>query len=104
MNMGAFSEETSTIEPPKYDMLYITFRGDSYETILPYCEVANGIIIDAQASDGRELIIDPQIANEKPFSLSYKDFVNIIEKAFDTKEIASMSVQVENQFDKIKIL
>ena len=104
MNMDAFSDETSTIEPPKYDMLYITFRGDKYETVLPYCEVANGIIVDAEGHNDTELIIDPQQPNEKPFGVSYKDFVTIIEKAFDTKEIVSMSVQVEKHFNKIKIL
>ena len=32
------------LEPPKYDMLSVKFRGDQHVIVLPYCEVANGDI------------------------------------------------------------
>ena len=43
--MSYEESDRGVIEPPKFDSLEIKFRGDNYEIVLPYCEVANGDIV-----------------------------------------------------------
>ena len=101
MEMDNHSDETSTLEPPKHDMLHIKFRGDKHEYILPYCEVANGVIAEILEN---EIVIASVKPDEHPITLKYKEFFSIIEKTFDTKQITSLAVQIQGEFDVFKIL
>lgn len=91
-------EKHELMEPPKYDLLIVKFRGDKHEMTLPYCEVANGKILD---------IANDQVRVEmhgKEFTVSYNEFVQAVEEAFDTKSIVSLAIQKENSYDPEQIL
>ncbi len=94
-------DETSTLEPPRHDMLHIKFRGDKHPYVLPYCEVANGVI--TQISDD-EIIITSVRPGESPVNLKYGEFAAIIEKTFDTKQIVNLSLQIQGEYELFKIL
>jgi hypothetical protein len=106
MEMHDTLENNSLMEPPKYDMLNIKFRGDQFEIYLPYCEVANGIIADVQP-DTISISVDMEDGKshkEEFVSLSYDEFTSVMEKTFDTKQIVKLSVQRAGTHQLIKIL
>jgi hypothetical protein len=100
MNSG--DEQNGLTDPPYFDTLTVQFRGDNYEVALPYCEVANGDIVEINES-----AVSISVLNDgKPelLKMVYTDFVSAVEKAFDIKEIIKLNIQLANSYDTIKIL
>lgn len=97
-NEGALSE------PPRYDSLTLRFRGDNHDVTLPYCEVANGIIEEIQEEDKNIKISLNRETSTEYVDVSFKDFIESIEKTFDTKEIVKLSVQRAETYNLISIL
>lgn len=94
-----FDGDKDTLEPPKFDTLFIQFRGDNHEVVLPYCEVANGDIGELDHAANSILIsVDKEEAK-----LSFKDFTNTIEKTFDLKEIVKLRLQKANTYQILDI-
>lgn len=91
--------DRDTLEPPRFDTLFIQFRGDNHEVVLPYCEVANGDIGELNHASNSILIT---VDNEKA-ELSFKDFTSTIEKTFDLKEIVKLRLQKANTYKILEI-
>jgi hypothetical protein len=94
-------EENQLLEPPRYDMLTVRFRGDVHEMTLPYCEVANGDITRIEPN-----LIGISVFREdktEETELSFKDFFDVIEKTFDTKEILELWLQKAETYEKILV-
>jgi hypothetical protein len=89
-----FNGDKDTLEPPKFDTLFIQFRGDNHEVVLPYCEVANGDIGELNQSSKSILV---EIEKEET-TLPFKDFTKTIEKIFDLKEIVKLRIQKANAY------
>jgi hypothetical protein len=89
-----FDSDKDILEPPKFDTLFIQFRGDNHEVVLPYCEVANGDIGELNHSANSILV---EIEKEQT-TLSFKDFTKTIEKTFDLKEIVKLRIQKANAY------
>ena len=97
------NDDQGLTDPPNYDMLGIQFRGDEFTVFLPYCEVANGNIISAK-DDTVEISVNTDAGKTDTVKMTYKDFVEVMEKTFDIKEITSLSVQLAGSYDTITIL
>jgi hypothetical protein len=95
-------DQNGTTDPPYFDTLTVKFRGDNYEVALPYCEVANGEI--TEINDKAVKIAYLKDGVKDTLVMSHPDFVTVIEKAFDIKEITKLSIQRANSYDTIKIL
>jgi len=97
-------DDQGVLEPPRFDMLTVKFRGDNYTIALPYCEVANGDI--SSIADGKVNIAIPANENEPPQAVEmlFADFVKLIEQTFDIKEIVQLSLQMADSYDNISIL
>lgn len=95
-------EQNGLTDPPYFDTLTVQFRGDNYEVALPYCEVANGDIVEIDESTVSISVLN----NKKPevLKMAYADFVAAVEKAFDIKEIIKLNIQLASSYDSIKIL
>jgi hypothetical protein len=89
-------------DPPIYDTLTVKFRGDNHEIVLPYCEVANGDIKTIGTNCIYISVTEKGFADE--VKMTFEEFLNTIEKAFDTKEITKLSVQAADSYDTVKIL
>jgi hypothetical protein len=89
-------------DPPVYDLLNVKFRGDTFNILLPYCEVANGQIMSI---DNGEIVIYVQDdGKQEDVKMTHLEFVKVIEKTFDTKEIVKLSVQPAGSYEEIEIL
>jgi hypothetical protein len=91
-------------DPPRHDILGIKFRGDDFEVVLPYCEVANGDITSV-----KDDLIEISMHGDgtKPVEsvkMTYKDFTELVEKTFDIKEIVKLTLQLANSYDTITIV
>jgi hypothetical protein len=95
--------DRGVIEPPKFDSLEIKFRGDNYEIVLPYCEVANGDIVKI-TDNVVDIKINLPEGKTEHVSCNYANFVETVEKAFDIKEITKLSIRRAGSYDSIKIL
>lgn len=93
---------SDTLEPPVHDMLTVRFRGDDYQTTLPYCEVANGSIVSAR----KGLIVIDIHDKEKDdkVELTPDEFCKLIENSFNTKELSKLELQMAGNTEKIKLL
>lgn len=87
------------LEPPKFDTLFVQFRGDNYNVVLPYCEVANGEITDLN-QENKTIQINIDKTDEV---FSFKDFTKTIEKTFDLKEIIKLQLQKANTYEIFNI-
>jgi type 1 fimbria pilin len=96
-------DENGVLEPPKYDMITVQFRGDNHIVNLPYCEVANGnikeikedsLLISGTVKDG---VIDTT-------KVSFKEFTALVETTFDIKEVIKLSVQKAESYEVYTIL
>ena len=85
-----------------FDTLTVKFRGDNYEVALPYCEVANGDITEVNDKGVKVAFVKDGI--KEMLEMTYNDFVSVIEKAFDIKEITKLTVQLANSYDVTTIL
>jgi len=96
-------DENGVLEPPKYDMITVQFRGDNHIVTLPYCEVANGNIKDIKEDS---LIISSHLKDGviDTTSVSFKEFVALVETTFDIKEVVKLSVQKAESYDTYTIL
>lgn len=97
------NDDQGLTDPPNYDMLGIQFRGDEFEVFLPYCEVANGNIKGAK-DDTVEILINNDIVTNEPVKMTYREFVEVVEKTFDIKEIIKLTLQLAGSYDTITIL
>jgi hypothetical protein len=97
-------DDQGLVDPPSYDMLGIQFRGDDFEIFLPYCEVANGDITSAK-DDTVEISVPNGITkNIETVKMTYKEFVSVVEKTFDIKEVVKLTLQLAYSYDTIAIL
>jgi hypothetical protein len=96
-----YSEDNDMIDPPMYDMLNVKFRGDNHELYLPYCEVANGDVMDIDKNSVSLVTLKDD--GEESLKLSFKDFFKVIEETFDTKEIVELWLQKAGTYEKIQI-
>lgn len=101
--MESSNEDSSVLEPPRYDMLHIKFRGDTHEVVLPYCEVANGDIASV-TKEAITIVIQKEEGKKETVAIPCAEFITVMEKTFDTKEIISLSVQMAGYNDPIKLL
>ncbi len=89
-------------EPPVHDLLNIKFRGDSYNIVLPYCEVANGSIV---ALENNTVVVNvAKEGQQENITMPFVEFVEAIEKTFDTKAIVKLAVQKAGSYEEIEIL
>lgn len=95
-------DENGVLEPPRYDMITVQFRGDNHIVTLPYCEVANGQIKDI--NEDYLLISNPTQGLADVTKVSFKEFVSLVETTFDIKEVVKLSVQKAESYDTHKIL
>ena len=95
-------DDDNLLEPPKYDMLSVKFRGDNHTIVLPYCEVANGDITNISA-DTVEISVPKEEGNEL-VKMLFKDFTKLIETTFDIKEITYLAAQLAGTTELIQIL
>jgi hypothetical protein len=95
-------EDQGVLEPPRYDMLTIRFMGDTYDLVLPYCEVANGDLISVQNSQVKISVSKDNVL--EVVEMAYSKFVELIEKTFDTKGITELSAQLAGSYEQVKIL
>lgn len=97
------NEDSGVMEPPRYDMLTVKFRGDDHTITLPYCEVANGVMT-AISNDTVVLRVVNKDGKEEDVKMTYVDFAKVVETTFDIKEIMSLSAQMADSFEQTKIL
>lgn len=90
------------LEPPRYDMLSVRFRGDQHVIVLPYCEVANGDITKI-TEDTVEIAV-PKDNETEIVKMLFKDFAKVIETTFDIKEITHLAAQLAGTTNMITIL
>jgi hypothetical protein len=95
-------EQSGLTDPPYFDTLTVKFRGDNYEVALPYCEVANGEI--TKVTDKAVTVTYVKDGVKDVLEMVHADFVSVIEKAFDIKEITKLTVQLADSYDVVKIL
>jgi hypothetical protein len=100
--MPSKDEQNGLTDPPYFDTLTVKFRGDKYEVALPYCEVANGDIVEINESTVSIAVLKE--GTKEVLKMAYTDFVAAVEKAFDIKEIVKLTIQLANSYDTIKIL
>jgi hypothetical protein len=94
-------DESQLMEPPRYDMLTVKFRGDNHEMTLPYCEVANGDITRiAPDVVGIKMLKENRIEETE---LTFKELFEVIEKTLDTKEIVELWLQKAETYEKILV-
>ena len=105
-------DNADMMDPPRYDMLTVKFRGDGHTITLPYCEVANG---DIQKIEEDKIIVLVTQANEDPAYPSLKEvseavtmtfisFKKLVEDTFDVKEITELSLQLAGSYNQVQIL
>jgi hypothetical protein len=95
-------EDRLLAEPPRYDTLSLKFRGDSYEIVLPYIEVANGDIVSISGTEVEIMLIKDNV--QDAVKMTYTDFTKLIETTFDTKEIVELKLQLAGTYDRVTIL
>jgi len=95
-------EDSLLAEPPRYDTLSVKFRGDSYEIVLPYIEVANGDIVHISETEIEIMLIKDNVQDVT--KMTYNDFAKLVETTFDTKEVVELKLQLAGTYDKITIL
>ena len=95
------NDDNQLMDPPRYDMLTVKFRGDSHEMTLPYCEVANGDITRIEPNVVGIMMLKENKIEE--LVLSFKDFLEVIEKTFDTKEVVELWLQKAETYEKILV-
>ena len=95
-------DEQGVLEPPRYDMLMVQFMGDPHELVLPYCEVANGDLISIENTQIKISVARNSLIES--VEMPYSQFVELIEKTFDTKGITKLSAQLAGSYDVVKIL
>lgn len=95
-------EDSLLAEPPRYDTLSLKFRGDSYEIVLPYIEVANGDIVSISGTEVEIMLIKDNV--QDAVKMTYTDFTKLIETTFDTKEIVELKLQLAGTYDRVTIL
>jgi hypothetical protein len=101
------SDDQSLLEPPRYDMLTIKFRGDSHEVVLPYIEVANGNIVGLTNTHVEIAVYKPLAQDEdtaESVKMTHAEFIMLIESTFDTKEITRLALQRAESYDNIELL
>lgn len=100
--MPESNDDPQTLEPPKYDTLYVSFKGDKYPVVLPYCEVANGNITLVRKNI---IEITTSVGGVKDMvSLSFDEFTEAIEASFDTKKITKLEIQLAKSYELHKIV
>ena len=92
-------EDSSVLEPPHHDMVHLQFRGDDFSMSIPYCEVANGTLVQVTDTHVHVCGIGADVVE-----VSKQEFKSLLEKTFDHKEIIKLAVQLEQTFDTIVIL
>jgi len=95
-------EDGDLMEPPKYDMLSVKFRGDNHTIVLPYCEVANGDIMEITAEDIYISVLKEEVVEK--LQMNHIDFLRLIESAFDIKEIKELGVQLAGTYNTHTII
>lgn len=95
-------EDSLLAEPPRYDTLSVKFRGDNYEIVLPYIEVANGDIVSITEAEIEIMLIKDNV--QEAVKMSYNEFTKLIETTFDTKEVVELKLQLAGTYDKVTIL
>jgi hypothetical protein len=95
-------EDSLLAEPPRYDTLSVKFRGDNYEIVLPYIEVANGDIVSITEAEIEIMLIIDNV--QEAVKMSYNKFTKLIETTFDTKEVVELKLQLAGTYDKVTIL
>jgi hypothetical protein len=95
-------EDNLLDEPPRYDTLSLKFRGDSYEIVLPYIEVANGDIVSISEAEVEIMLIKDNV--QDAIKMTYKDFAKLVETTFDTKEVVELKLQLAGTYDRVTIL
>jgi len=89
-------------DPPHFDTLSVQFRGDNHEIVLPYCEVANGQIMKAENNIITITVVKNGVADAA--EMSYAEFAEAVEKAFDIKEVAKLKVQLAASYETVQIV
>ena len=95
-------QDGDLLEPPKYDMIAVRFRGDDHTIVLPYCEVANGDITEITAEEIQISVIKADVLEK--VKMAHVDFLTLIESAFDIKEIKELGVQLAGSHDTHTII
>ena len=95
-------EDSLLDEPPRYDTLSVKFRGDNYEIVLPYIEVANGDIVSITETEVEIMLIKDNV--QDAVKMTYKDFAKLVETTFDTKEVIELKLQLAGTYDRVTIL
>lgn len=95
------SDDSMLDEPPRHDMLTVKFRGDSEVIVLPYCEVANGNIAKI---DPVERHVDVATDTTELITMTFENFIKVIEDTFDIKEVVQLSLQKAESYENIQIL
>jgi hypothetical protein len=95
-------DPSKLMDPPRYDMLTVKFRGDQHTLLLPYCEVVNGNITQIENED---IEIATLVKNKRDMvRMSFSEFIQVVEHTFDHKEIVGLSVQLAGSYEQIKLL
>lgn len=102
--MGHFDDETGVMEPPRYDMITVKFRGDDHTITLPYCEVANGDMTGVSDDAVMIRVVNKDSMKEEEVKMTYPSFAKVVEETFDLKEVVHLSVQMAGSFEQVKIL
>ena len=92
-------EGSSLLEPPRYDMIVVGFRGDDFTLRMPYCEVANG-----QLQGANETHVLLTGAGGEPIEVPRSSFKDLIEKSFDHKDVVKLAIQLKETFEIIDII
>ena len=100
-------EDSATMHPPMFDMLLISYepriKGEAIaiSTILPYCEVGNGDIVDI---NDRFVVLDNRGKKEE---IPHEDFSKYIEKTMGDpgkrKKITHLLVQLKESTEIVPI-
>ena len=91
-------------EPPRYDMIIVKFRGDNHSISLPYCEVANGDFTDISNDFVHVMVEKKEESVQEAIKIAFKDFIKLVEDAFDIKEVVELGVQRANSYETTVIL
>jgi hypothetical protein len=101
--MSTFGDDSATMKLPSYDMLWISYDKPEADTppqfavVLPYCEVADGDIVELNPGG---IVINKK---EELINLDYPQFVKLIEKGMQNGKITYLMVQMKESPKVIQI-
>jgi len=101
--MSTFGDDSATMNLPSYDMLWISYdkpepgMPPQFTVVLPYCEVANGDILELNPGG---IIIGYA---EENINMPYPDFVKLVEREMKNGKITYLMVQMKESPKIIQI-